>query len=118
MKKEYRVVWKRKPFISDEHVIDPRPKVRRYATRKGAETFMLLLGPEPWKGYAPGVDPDSYVCCSGQECCCGGQTYREKAEGMRKTLPPIAYIRLEERVVGDWKVPVTPHAVTQLEMPL
>lgn len=118
MKKEYRVVWKRKPFMADEYDIDPRPKVRRYATKKGADKFMQLLGPEPWRGYAPDVDPDSYICCSGKECGCGGLTYREKAEEMRKTLPPIAYIRLEEREVGEWRVPVGPRAFPQVELPL
>jgi hypothetical protein len=103
MKKEYRVVWKWSayPAFDCENnpiTVNPRPKMKRYSTRRGVERFMLLLGPEPWKYF--GANPDDYVCCSGRECGCGGLTYREQAEGKR--FAEIEYIRLEEREVGEW----------------
>lgn len=100
---EYRVVWKRHGL---------HRKSKRYATRKGAERFALLLGPEPWK--ALDVDPDQQHCCSGHpECACEGATWREHLLAKRTAggryseddsgMPGIEYIRIEKRPVADWE---------------
>ncbi len=89
---EYRVVWKREGL---------KPKRKRYATLKGAERFMLLFGPEPWRAFTKN-DPDRYECCDGHECGCGGVTYRERAEEKRDGQPKLEYVRLEAREVGQW----------------
>lgn len=108
MKKEYRVVWKRKPFIIDPdggggktELFDPRPKSKKYVLRREADRFMLLLGPEPWKYFKK--KPDDYVCCSGNMCGCGGLTYKEQADEKHGSLSKIEYLRLDEREVGEWK---------------
>jgi len=113
---EYRVVWKRKPFSIDPdggggktEMFDPRPKTRRYSTRRGAEKFMLLLGPEPWRYYAPTRNADDLVCCSGYECGCGGMTYREQSDKTREDMPDIEYVRLEVREIGEWKTMEASH---------
>jgi len=95
---EYRVVWKREGCDR---------KVRRYATRSGAERFLLLFGPEPWLAYAPGCDPDKPDCCAGRksdECGCDGMTPRQRAAATDAELPKLEWVRLEEREVGAWKV--------------
>lgn len=104
MKKEYRVIWKWSAYPAfdcenNPFTFNPHPKMKRYSTHRGAEKFMLLLGPEPWKYF--GKNPDDYVCCSGRECGCGGLTYREQAE--EKRFAEIEYVRLEEREVGEWQ---------------
>ncbi len=106
MKKEYRVVWKWKkyPTVDCENnprTINPKPKNKRFATRKYAEKFMLLLGPEPWKYFSK--NPDDYVCCRGNMCACDGKTYREQAE--EKHFTDLEYLRIECRDVGEWGTP-------------
>lgn len=95
---EYRVVWKRAGLAR---------KTRRYVSRAKAERYMLLLGPEPWKFYAPDrEDPDELECCPGTppyECGCGGLTIRERAMAQREEMPALEYLRLEQRPVGVWE---------------
>lgn len=90
---EFRVVWQREGF---------KPRRKRYATRKAAERFMTLLGPEPW--VALGRDPDEYFCCSGAECGCSGLTIREESNARREEMPKIESIRLETRRTHPWEL--------------
>lgn len=97
---EFRVVWKRHGF---------HQKSKRYATLKAAERRLTLMGPEPW--IALQVDPDERMCCSGYECACGGQTWREHLLEVRNTprhpedtgMPAIQYIRIEKRPLSPWE---------------
>lgn len=97
---EFRVVWKRRGF---------HQKSKRYATLKAAEKRQLFLGPEPW--LALGVDPDEQYCCSGAECGCYGETWRQNLLGQRNQprfpdddpMPPIEYIRIEKRRLSPWE---------------
>ncbi len=88
---QYRVVWKRQG-------LDRKTKV--YATRRGADRFISLLGPAPWEGL--GREPDELYCCSGHECGCGGGTVRDRMLEDRKDMPPLESISLEQRPVGQW----------------
>lgn len=99
---EYRVSWKREGL---------KVKRKRYATRKGAERFLRLFGPEPWTVYAGKyTGPDDRVCCSGYECGCEGLTYREQAERDRREMPKLEWLRLEQRVVGSWSPTEAPQS--------
>ena len=89
---EYRVIWKRKGLSR---------KFRPFARLEFAKRYSMLLGPEPWK-YSNN-DPDDYKCCSGFECSCGGQTWREESEYRNKNQPPIEFLLIERRHVGDWE---------------
>ena len=93
---EYAVVWKRAECVA---------KRKKYRSRPLAERFMLLLGPEPWKRDADRMgrpkDPDSYMCCSGYECGCGGISLRQHYLEARKDLPPLEWMRLEIRDVEE-----------------
>lgn len=96
MASEYRVIWERDGC---------RVKRKRYASRKAAERFMRLLGPEPW--VALGKDPNALVCCRGtlcdqNQCGCGGLTWREHLEAQREDIPALKSVRLETRTVGPW----------------
>ncbi len=88
---QYRVIWKREGI---------RRKTRTYATRKAAERWMILLGPEPWK-YVD-LPPDEVSCCDGYQCDCQGASVREMFEADRKKIPPLEYLTLEKRPVGQW----------------
>jgi hypothetical protein len=85
-------------------------KTKRYASLKGAEKRVLFMGPEPW--LALGEDPDDRHCCSGHECGCQGQTWREFLLGQRDTkgwgeddcgMPPLEYVRIERRPLSEWQ---------------
>lgn len=89
---EYRIVWKRAGL---------RPKRKRYASLRAVERFVGLLGPEPWLYL--GRNPDSYECCNGRECGCGGLTVREAQAEYIKDAPAIEYIKVERREVGAWE---------------
>jgi len=108
MKKEYRVVWKRKKCeVEDGNgglvEFDPPRKTKRFLVLKSAKKFIFLLGPEPWDYF--GKQPEDYVCCNGNCCACCGKTYKEQAqEYIEKGMPEIEYIRLEEREVGEYIV--------------
>jgi hypothetical protein len=94
-KMEYRVVWSREGI---------RPKRKKYRTLKSALAWKdFLISPEPW--VSRGLDPDSFICCSGsrEECGCSGKTVREDFLSTREGLPPITAIRIDARTVGDWK---------------
>ena len=67
-----------------------------------------LLGDTPWKAF--GKEPYDFICCdgksldwSGEICGCKGETYKEQAETMKAQLPPVEYIKVEYREVGEWK---------------
>jgi hypothetical protein len=100
VKYEYRIVWKRHGL---------HQKSKRYASLKAAERRARLLGPEPWTALE--VNPDERMCCSGYECACGGQTWRENLLESRRTprypddtgMPAIEYIRIEKRPVSKWE---------------
>lgn len=92
---EFRVVWKRRGLSA---------KRREFKRQAAAEKFLLLLGPEPWRAYLKGDDgADDRVCCSGYMCGCGGMTYREQAEDRRKDMPPVEYVRVQERRCTEWR---------------
>lgn len=93
---EYRVIWKREGM---------RVKRKRYANRVMAERFLKILGPEPWTAFQSRWNrkgPDDLLCCDGHECGCGGVTVRQHHEEARKTIPPIEWVRIEQREVGKW----------------
>lgn len=91
MKTEYQVFWKR---------VGKAKKSRTFKTRRGADNFLQLFGPEPWK--AMRVDPDTRVCCAGDMCACGGVTYREQSAAQRKSMPKLEYIGVRVRSVSEW----------------
>ena len=93
---EYRVVWKR---------VGIRSKHRPFARRASADRFVRLFGPEPWTYL--GRDPDAYVCCSGYNCGCGGETYRQANETTRRELPHLEWFRIEQRGVEPWSTATT-----------
>ena len=88
---EFRVTWKRAGC---------RAKSRVYSRKSSAERFIYLFGEEPWRYY--GGNPDALQCCSGYECACRGLTVRQAAAEDRARMPPLEYIRLETRQVGEW----------------
>lgn len=91
---EYRVVWQREGL---------KPKFRIYKRRSSAEMRVgLLTDPEPWKFIKKA--PDSYACCSGRECGCGGLTVKADAIRQRARMIPLLYVRIEARRVGEWEV--------------
>lgn len=92
---EYRVTWKR---------VGCRAKSKRFAGRPSAEKFLLLFGPEPWAYYADrGKGADDLACCSGYECACGGETYRERSDAQRARQPGLEYVRLSARALNPWR---------------
>ena len=93
---QFRVVWKRAGLIR---------KTRQYQTRRGAERFAGLFGPEPWLLF--GKDPDALNCCSDPMCGCTGCTVREDHKERRALYPPLEYVRIESRPVGEWATPAT-----------
>lgn len=94
MSTEYLVTWKR---------VGLKPKRKRYCSRCAAERFMVLLGPEPWIAFGRG--PDEPYCClhANPECDCDGRTNAEQSEVERLDMPPIEWIRLSRREVGEWE---------------
>jgi hypothetical protein len=93
MATEYSVIYRRKGMHSKRVVY----KHRGSADRRLA----LLTHPRPWEPLDQ--NPDAYVCCDGYECGCRGVTVREDHEDIRKRLPPLEYVRLESREVGEWR---------------
>ena len=66
----------------------------------------ILTSPEPWRFYGPESDREreatEYACCAGtryDECNCGGLTLAEETAEKRKTLPPIEWVRVEQRTI-------------------
>lgn len=88
---EYRVVWQREGQAR---------KTKRYATLFGAERYVVLLGPEPWRAHRQ--NPDALACCDGRDDGCGGLTVRESYLAHRKDMPPVVSVAIERRVVGVW----------------
>lgn len=81
--------------------VGQRRKVTVYATLKGAQRRLMLLGPEPWR--ALGRDPDALWCClNSRECSCEGVSVREAMERDRATLPVLVDAWIEARAVGPW----------------
>ena len=68
-----------------------------YQTERGAQDWLTILGPEPWKAF--NQDPDDGICCSGDMCGCGGVTVREHWEEKREEMPRLEFVRLEFRSV-------------------
>lgn len=89
------------------------PKTFLRKTRHGKDRLLVLLGPEPWKAYTD-RGPDEYLCCSGYECGCGGQTVREESDARREGVPPVVRIEVSERSVtrAPWGEYVRVGAVT------
>lgn len=44
------------------------------------------------------------MCCSGYQCGCGGETYRQQSEARRTEQPALEFLRVEQRMVGAWTV--------------
>lgn len=94
---EYRVVWKRSEL---------NEKKRVYKTLKGAEKMVAFLEnpiEQTAKTHFTFQDLDEPYCCSGRECGCGGGTLREHLEEQHKQFPPLLWVRIEKREVGDWR---------------
>jgi hypothetical protein len=91
MKTEFQLCWKR---------VGQRPKKKIFQSRKAAEHYRVLFGPEPWKYF--GRDPDARVCCSGYECGCEGVTVRSESDDKRSGMPEIEWIAIRVRAVSDW----------------
>ena len=94
---QYRVVWRRKDWNYS--------KKKVFNTLRGVRQFLLILGPEPWKGVEAfkNRDADELFCCSGHECGCGGETIREHFTGRSAGIPPLQSLHVERRRVLDWK---------------
>jgi len=96
---QYRVRWKRE---------ENRPKARGAASLREAERFLgLLTSDEPWRFlrntyHAHWEGPDSYYCCDGGACGCGGLTVRKHCEKAREGLPKIEWARIESRQVTSY----------------
>lgn len=91
--KEYRVIWKREGLSQ---------RSRRFVQKKFANRWLMLLTvPEPWDLFD--LDGDDYVCCSGHECGCGGQTVRQSFNKRREGLPKLINYGIQEREVGKWE---------------
>lgn len=95
--KEYRVRWKRKGLREKRLILQKR---------HAAERRLVLLGPEPW--LALGRAPDSFACCSGYECGCGGFTIRQSEEKEREKMPALEYAAIDEREVNEWEPAAAP----------
>lgn len=94
VKSQFRVVWKRTGLKRRERIFGREATARR---------FLLLFGPEPWLAYLkPGQTPDDEMCCSGYQCGCSGETFRQQSEARRATQPALEFVRLEQRPVGAW----------------
>ena len=108
---EYAVTWQYQGDRRRRRVFTRPYNARRYA---------IILGPEPWKAW--GAQPtDPYRRCRraahrkavndgaqlGHKCPfagpCGG-TMAEHAEHLRAALPPLVFVRVERRIVGDWEL--------------
>jgi hypothetical protein len=98
MRTHFRVVWKRQGL---------KPKVKRYVVRKNAERLMnILTSPEPWLYYSVPKQADDYFCCPGgvaYECGCMGITVKQEADEKWKDIPPLEWVRLEQRDVTPWQ---------------
>jgi len=87
---EYRITVKR---------AGRQPRVVLRYGEATARKYLTLLGPEPWKAYAPpGADADTLQCCDGYECGCGGLTWGEASDEKRKHYTPIQSVTVEARV--------------------
>jgi hypothetical protein len=89
---EYRITIKR---------AGREPRVVRRFSEGTLRRYLTLLGPEPWRAYAPDSEGGDYVCCPGtryDECGCGGITHSEQSAEKRKAWAPIQWIRIEARV--------------------
>lgn len=83
-KYSYRVAWKREGI---------RPKYRRFEKKDATLRFVALLGPEPWKAHGRDPDKTDYY----------GQSVREEYLDRRSSMPPIEWVRIERRPVGQWE---------------
>jgi len=95
--KEYRVIWQREGSTKKRKVFQSKTGANRW--------FRLLTDKEPpWNLYNI-ADPDEVDCCDGNECGCGGVTFREifakKSEGLAK----IIHSEIQSREVGEWGKP-------------
>lgn len=111
---QYRLTWQRGETAPP---VDGIPqfciKSKSFVSRKGAERYIrILTSAEPWREWAPNKGPEDYACCKGDaysECGCGGKTNAQVTREARAGLPPIKWIRLEER-----KITTTPFVEVQM----
>lgn len=101
-RRQFRLTWQR-AANGDAGFETPMEKSKTFASRKQAERHIrILTSAEPWREWAPDDGPEGFVCCPGgaaYECGCGGMTHAEKRDETRKDLPPITWIRIEERQI-------------------
>lgn len=93
-RKEYRLIWKRKGLD---------PKYKKWAHKSAMERFKKFLTAPIGESFD---EPDAYMCCRGgweNQCGCGGLTWREHAIERMKDVPPLEWVRVEERTVGKWE---------------
>jgi hypothetical protein len=91
--RQWRLRWKRVGY---------KEKRKVFWSERAAQRRIVLMGPEPWK--ALGTEPDEHRCCSGEQCGCGGETWREHLLSSRGDMPPLEYTIIESREVslGKW----------------
>ena len=92
-RQQFRLTWNRGETVC----------AKTFATRAKAERHIrILTADEPWREWAPKKGPDDYVCCRDSvysECGCGGLTCAQERDEKRKDLPPINWIRIEQRTI-------------------
>lgn len=94
---QFMVVWKR---------VGLKEKKKVYNTQKGADRFMTLLGDKPWLAFTDDDEGEKYMCCAGRMenyCGCGGKTWKEYCTEKQAAMPPIEYVKLQTRIVGNWQ---------------
>lgn len=90
---EYRVAIRRE---------DTRPKYRKFVQWAAVQRLLVLLGDQPWKAWAPEAEADEIECCDGYMCACRGMTYAEGAAAVRKGMPRLESVTIQQREVGPW----------------
>jgi hypothetical protein len=70
----------------------------------------IMTSDEPWRFYGTDSEREregtEYACCAGtryDECACGGLTLAEQAKATREPLPPLEWVRIEQRTITTTK---------------
>lgn len=92
---EYRVISERDGCT---------PTVKKYRSVRGMQARLgRLTSPEPWRFWGSARDRqregNSFYCCDGYDCGCGGETLKQHCDAERKDLPPMKCISVDQRVM-------------------